>query len=162
MRYKEIRNLPSIPSPVFFFFFELTKTNKQPWAQVPGRLSQVPAALLATAGVRVGFQLPAWAWQRLGAGGRALVRGGQGYCPTGPLQPEVGLGLGCLLYLLWACHIPLTLPEGPGVSRALSLSGQLGRYPPTSTSVRYAPQSPPSHWEPLHLQACMGDTSNLE
>ena len=71
----------------------------------------------------MGFQLPAWAWQRLGAGGRALVRGGQGYCPTGPLQPEVGLGLRCLLHLLWACHIPLTLPEGPGVSQALNLSG---------------------------------------
>lgn len=44
----------------------------------------------------------------------------------GPCSQRWGLGLGCLLYLLWACHI-LTLPEGPGVSRALSLSRAAGQ-----------------------------------
>lgn len=97
VRYREIRNLFSIPSP--FFFFELTKTNKQLRAQVPGRLSQVPEGRLAAGEWPLGSAAfpPAAAATGPHAAPRVLAPGGR----AGPGSPW---------RLLWACRTLLPAP----------------------------------------------------
>lgn len=145
MRYKEIRNLPSIPSPVFFFLINKNKqtaSGSGSWKAESGSCSPAGRSR-STCGVsaaRLGLaEARSW-WEGPGEGRAGLL-------PHWAPAARGGLGLRCLLHLLWACHISLTLPEGPGVSQALNLSGSwadIHQYPLVCAVLPRVPLPPGS------------------